>query len=146
MKGGRIAVMCNSLYMVFAEKRLDRIKPEYALFLIGFLANMAVVFLLKYPVITDEYVIIAEGIYLSGGADWSSAFRSIHNTGYYGFGVSAVYGLLFWFTNNMRIIYLSAITLNSILVSLIPLRSSIMTHNNTVRHTSIKAIPLPCTM
>lgn len=88
------------------------------IFALSFLANFTTQFFMKYPIITDEYVTICEGIYSATGFNFNNSFYSLP-TGYYGVGLSILAGPLFYLTHNMQIIYHSILVINSILISLI---------------------------
>lgn len=82
-----------------------------------FVFNLILTFLLKYPIINDEFCILSDAASLSGKYDWSTAYNSSVN-GYWGYGFSILLIPFFWIFDSITIIYHIGLVLNSILVGL----------------------------
>ncbi len=94
---------------------------EITLYLLFALINLIYAAGMQYPLLTDEHVTMAEGIYLWGGADnWASAYAG---SNYYGYGYSVLYGWLYYLTQNMREVFLWSLVINSFVIAIIPVLS-----------------------
>lgn len=98
---------------------LRKYRFEITLFLIAFLINAVYSMFMTYPIFTDEYVTMAEGIFLSGNFDWSTAFASGLSY-YFGYGYSVLYGWLTFFTSDMETVFRCALLLNALFIAFIP--------------------------
>ena len=104
--------------------------PELTLFCIFFFGNCILSLFMKYPIITDEYITLAEGVFLTGNTSISETFRTLSNTGYFGWGYAIIYGVVYNLFRNMGAVYHMALIINSCLVALIPVFAyRIATHN-----------------
>ncbi len=91
---------------------------EITLYLLFALLNLIYAAGMQYPLLTDEHVTMAEGIYLWGGADnWSAAYAG---SNYYGYGYSVLYGWLYYLTQNMREVFQWSLVINSFVIAIIP--------------------------
>lgn len=104
-------------------KYTERIHQERVLFLIPFLGNVILSLFMKYPIITDEYNTLSEGLFLTGYTDLSETFNSLYNTGYYGWGYVILYSWTYKIFKDINIVYHIGLIVNSFFASLIPMFS-----------------------
>ncbi|MCI2048210.1 MAG: hypothetical protein LKJ76_00640 [Lachnospiraceae bacterium] len=76
---------------------------------------------MKYPILSDEYATLAEGVFLNNGKNWALTLHAAGFDRYYGYGYAAFTCLAYHFTQDMRVIYLLTLCCNAVLVSFIPL-------------------------
>lgn len=73
-----------------------------------------------YPIISDEYNIISEGLFLYDNSSVVNAFYTLPNKNYYGFGYAIIFGFLGYFINNMHFLYIAVLCVNAFFLSFIP--------------------------
>lgn len=102
--------------------KLDYVRNRqmYLLFFAVFFSNMILSFFMGYPIISDEYNTLSEGVFLIGGQELGDTFSTLHNTGYYGWGYAILYSSIYHLCHNMKIVYHTALIFNSFFVALIP--------------------------
>ena len=110
------------LHSVLPPKKIFS-KISYPLVLFGctFIGNVLLSFFMGYPIITDEYNTLAEGVFLAGNGTVAETFRTLANTGYYGWGYVILFGWVYHLTHDMLTVYHTALIFNSFFVALIPL-------------------------
>ena len=104
----------NPLYRFLQRNRI-----QILLFFLFFTWKTVSAFLLYYPILTDEYITIGEGIYLWGEKGWVSSFSTVI-ANYYGYGYAVLYSLFYRWTSNMYFIYHMALVFNAFFISLVP--------------------------
>jgi hypothetical protein len=107
-------------------------KNNYPLILFGcsFIGNILLSLFMRYPIITDEYNTLAEGVFLSGNETVAETFRTLANTGYYGWGYVILFSWIYHLTHDMLTVYHAALVCNSFFVALIPF----LAYKIAVRH------------
>ena len=100
-----------------------KISQVRLLFLISFLGNIILSLFMKYPIISDEYNTLSEGLFLTGYTDLSETFKSLYNTGYYGWGYVVLYSWTYKIFKDINIVYHIGLIVNSFFASLIPVFS-----------------------
>ena len=103
------------LFDLFSDSSLEH-KYKLLLFWGLIIVNMIPLFWMRYPIITDEYTTISEGLYLWKSADWSSYFSSLPAV-YYGYGTSILYGWTYHIFKSPEFVYKAALTLNAMMIS-----------------------------
>ena len=112
------AVSYQEFFRSRKSKNVMPHKEQYPLqlFLLVALFNILLSLFMTIPLITDEYVTMAIGLFLTGGLGW----ENFAATGYYGFGYSMLYGFIWNFTNDLRIIFHVILLFNTLFISLVP--------------------------
>ena len=103
------------------KKFFSKISYPLVLFGCSFTGNILLSFFMGYPIITDEYNTLAEGVFLSGNESVAETFRTLANTGYYGWGYVILFSWIYHLTHDMLAVYHAALVCNSFFVALIPL-------------------------
>ncbi len=110
------------LHSVLPQKKFfSKISYPLVLFGCSFIGNILLSFFMGYPIITDEYNTLAEGVFLAGNGTVAETFRTLANTGYYGWGYVILFGWVYHLTHDMLTVYHAALICNSFFVALIPL-------------------------
>lgn len=102
------------------REKIQTQKNEIILFYIFFAVNAVIALNMKYPIITDEYVTLAEGAFLWGNKTLGESFRTLTSTGYYGWGFSVLFGWVYRIWPNLFVLYHAALIYNSVLIGMIP--------------------------
>ncbi len=95
-------------------------KYEFLLFFVVLAINLALAAGMKYPILTDEYVTMAEGTFLWGADGFALPYSSLM-ANYYGYGYSVLYGFLYNLGHDMGAVFRDSLILNSFVAAIIPL-------------------------
>lgn len=101
------------------KKVINKHKNILCLFFINMFFNCIINLFMEYPIISDEYNIISEGLFLYKNSLVPTAFLTVPYKNYYGFGYSLLFGGLGYFTDNMHIIYVAVLCMNAFFLSLV---------------------------
>lgn len=103
-----------NMYYIISQRSM------MVLFFPFFICNCIISYFMRYPIITDEYNTLAEGVFLVGNTEMGNTFQTLYNTGYYGWGYVVLFSAVYNLFGNMNAVYYMALIVNSFLVALVP--------------------------
>lgn len=102
--------------------KTGKIPYSFLLFIVFFTINLILALPMKYPIITDEYGMLSDAIFLSGKYNWSQAYSTSVNN-YWGYGATIWLIPFMPFISGIHsgiILFKIMLTINSFFISLIP--------------------------